>query len=133
MERLARDLQMTKKKAGRPPAIKSPDELEKAINEYQTQCDEKEDPFTLIGLSCFMGINRCTLREYKENPIFSATYKKAETIAEEHLVRSALTGKYNAAVSIFLLKNNHKYVDKQEIESDNNHTITVMRKTITKL
>jgi hypothetical protein len=117
--------------AGRPPALTEPNELDEAIENYQLHCEETKDPFTLIGLACFMGINRSTLREYNKKTEFSATYKKAVTIAEEHLVSKALKGEYNAAVSIFLLKNNHKYTDKpqEEKEERKRKRVTIARRS----
>jgi hypothetical protein len=100
--------------AGRPPVLTEPNELDEAIENYQLHCEEKKEPFLIIGLACFMGINKDTLIEYGKKPEFSVSYKKAMTIAEEHLVRKALNGEYNAAVSIFLMKNNHKYTDKPQ-------------------
>lgn len=107
---------MEKKKGGRPPAIKSTNELEKAIDEYQIYCEEKQEPFTLIGLAVFMGIDRDTLKEYAKKDEFSATYKKAKSLAERALVNGAMTNKYNPTVSIFLLKNNHGYKDVKAVE-----------------
>jgi len=102
--------------AGRPPAIKSPLELDAAIDDYYLKCQESEEPFTIIGLAVHMGISKDTIIEYGKNPEFSDSYKKAMALAEKSLVHNALTGGYNPTVSIFLLKNNHGYKDKQEIE-----------------
>ena len=103
-------------KIGRPPAIKSPDDLDKAINEYFAQCYADDDIFTIIGLCVYMGVSKDTMNVYSKMPEFSDSYKKAMSLAEKALVNGSLTGKYNAAVSIFMLKNNYGYKDKQETE-----------------
>jgi len=110
--------------AGRPPAIKSPLELDAAIDDYYLKCQESEEPFTIIGLAVHMGISKDTIIEYGKNPEFSDSYKKAMALAEKSLVHNALTGGYNPTVSIFLLKNNHGYRDKQEIASTIEATMT---------
>lgn len=116
-----------KKSVGRPKAFNSPDELDKLIDKYKIHCEETNDIFTLIGLCVFIGINKDTLTEYSKMDGYSVTHKKALSLAEQALVNGSLTGKYNAAVSIFMLKNNHGYKDKQETEHsgqvDNLYTI----------
>jgi len=100
----------------RPRKIESPEDLEKAIEEYETYCEEKNEPFTIVGLAVYMGVIKETLINYSKDEEFFDSYKKALNIAENHLVKFSLTGKYNPTVSIFMLKNNHGYKDKQEIE-----------------
>ena len=104
------------KKNGRPKIFNKPEELDAYIDAYNKYCEEKEEVFTAIGLCCFIGINKDTFTEYQKDPNFSVTIKKAQTLAERALVTGSLMGKYNPSVSIFLLKNNHGYKDKQEQE-----------------
>ena len=103
--------------AGRPNKISSPEELYLAIEEYKKYCDKNKEPFTIVGLALHMDIRKETLIEYSKKEGFSNPYKKAMNIAENHLVKYSLTGKYNPTVSIFMLKNNHGYKDKQEIDN----------------
>lgn len=111
--------------AGRPKAIKTPKELDDAIEAYAKHCEETEEAFTIIGLSVFMGVARDTLIEYSKTPEYSDSYKKAMTFAEHSLVKNSLGGKYNPTVSIFLLKNNHGYVDKQEVKQDIDANVSI--------
>jgi len=102
--------------AGRPRIFNDVSEFDAKIDEYYLQCVEKEEAFTIIGLAIYMGIAKDTIIEYGKMPQFSDSYKKALALAEGSLVHGALHGKYNPTISIFLLKNNHGYKDKQEYE-----------------
>ena len=104
-------------KTGRPPIFKDSKELDKKIEEYKKQCDEKQSPFTIIGLACFIGIAKDTIIEYGKKDGFSDSYKKALAFAERSLVDNGLNGSYNPTLTIFLLKNNHNYKDKHEVDS----------------
>ena len=103
--------------AGRPKKIESPQDMIDAIDAYEKYCDEEQEPFTIVGLSVYMDVCKDTLIEYGKKEEFSDSYKKAMRIAENHLVKYSLTGKYNPTVSIFMLKNNHGYTDKKEIDN----------------
>lgn len=98
----------------RPSTYKSEEEFEDKMEEYKEYCEEKAEPFTMIGLASFMGVHRDTLNEYGKK--FPDTYKKGKSFAEKSLVNNALAGTYNPTISIFLLKNNHGYKDKHETE-----------------
>ena len=54
--------------------------------------------------------------KFKDNETVFKSIKAVDTIFEDKLFRMALNGTYNATVSIFGLKNNHDWKDKQEIE-----------------
>lgn len=115
---MARTKTTKKSPGGRPRAMNSPTELDQAIVEYKQHCDDNEEIFTIIGLACHMGIHKDTLFEYAKMEKYSDSYKKALSYAENDLVKNSINGKYNSTVSIFLLKNNHGYTDKQEIKQD---------------
>lgn len=100
----------------RPMKYKTTEEFDSKVKSYIEECEETGKPFTITGLALHMEIHKDTLIEYGKMDLFSDSYKKAKSIAENHLVNNALTGTYNSTVSIFLLKNNHNYTDKQEIE-----------------
>jgi len=51
-------------------------------------------------------------------PSFSTLVKKAKGIQEIKLIKWANLGKLNPAITIFCLKNNHGYRDKQDITTD---------------
>lgn len=52
---------------------------------------------------------------------FSDTIKKIEFELENRLVKIGLRGQANATMVIFMLKNNYKWVDKQEFEGKIQH------------
>jgi len=54
---------------------------------------------------------------FKDNEEFSDTIKKIESELENRLVKLGLKGTANTTMVIFMLKNNYKWVDKQETES----------------
>lgn len=109
------------KKVGRPRKIESPEDMQKAVDEYFSVCEErrKENPLsappTVSGMCYFLGFeDRHALQEYAKRPEFSATVKRAklrlENILEEHLFGNSVTG------VIFNLKNNYGWKDKHEQE-----------------
>lgn len=51
-----------------------------------------------------------------KKPLFSGTYKKVKVLQKRYLQRNGLTGKTNAAVSIFLLKVNHGLVETTKVD-----------------
>lgn len=113
----------------KPKIFNTPSDFDKAIEKYKTYCEENKKPFTMIGFAAFMQVDKDTIMEYgrENNKEFSVSYKKALALAENSLVENALLGEYNPTISIFLLKNNHKYKDKTEVESDNTHKIVIER------
>ena len=57
--------------------------------------------------------------------ILSDTRKKIKEIFEHRIVSGAMKNKYNPTFSIFNLKNNYGWKDKQEVESKNEDNITI--------
>lgn len=80
---------------------------------------------TKAGFACEIGVHRDTLHEWanatlddnktKKHPDFSDAYNMAELYQENILVQNGLTGRYNAAFTIFAAKNIIGYRDKQEV------------------
>ena len=122
--------------AGRPRKYKSVEEMQKAIDNYFMQCDIKELPYTIAGLALALGFeDRHALLYYMEytdedDIKFSATIKRAKTKIESNVVQNMLLGKYNPTGSIFSLKNNFNYKDKQEVENTGEQTLDVNIKVI---
>ena len=112
---------------GNTNALKYKDvkELEKAINDYFTKCDENEKPYTMSGLALSLGIDRTTLIRYGDRALFATLIKNAKQRVETQLEENALMGKANATFTIFNLKNNYDWKDKQEqeITSTNRYNI----------
>ncbi|MBC2478150.1 DNA-packaging protein, partial [Clostridium beijerinckii] len=105
-----------KKEVGRPRAFNSQEELEQKIMEYWQRCEQNNKPYTLSGLALWIGIDRRTLYNYSTRDEFFPTIKKAKDIVEASMEERALTGDNNVTFSIFALKNNFGWRDKQEIE-----------------
>ena len=106
--------------AGRPKLFKSKAELEKKIKSYfekeafVTFGDVEMYSPTISGLAYHLGMSTETLRMYGQSEEFSATIKRAKQKVEIHLEQRLAS---NAATgTIFNLKNNFGWKDKQEIE-----------------
>lgn len=116
---------------GRPRKYKGVEAMKKKIDEYFTEANE---PYTVTGLGLHLDLTTEGLREYEAREEYSATIKKAKMQIEDNLNKLALTGKLNPTVTIFNLKNNFGWKDKQEISADvnnnNNGEIAVNIKVI---
>lgn len=117
-----------KKAIGRPRIFNSQEELEQKIMEYWRRCEQNNKPYTLSGLALWIGVDRKTLYNYSEKDEFFPTIKKAKDIVEASMEERALTGENNVTFSIFALKNNFAWRDKQEIEhsGETNMNVTTM-------
>ena len=113
----------------RPRKYQTNKELENKINKYFQMCDESKEtiktektikiiykPYTVSGLCLYLDITRETLCQYEKMDIFSDTVKKAKTKIENWIEEHSLSGDLHPVVSIFNLKNNFGWKDKQEIE-----------------
>ena len=123
---------------GRPLKFASVEELENRIQEYFAYCDSRivkqltksgdivdvnvKRPYTLSGLAVFLDCNRQTLLNYSKDEKFFGTIararEKCENFAEEQLYEG------NDRGAKFCLLNGYGWVDKQEISSTVNATIT---------
>lgn len=123
---------MAKNKGGRPLKFKTPEELEKRIEEYYKWAEYNNKHITVTGLAWFLDIDRQTLLNY-ENSLendwlksvpddvkvgFVGTIKKAKKRIEMEY-EEGLFNKNSAVGAIFTLKNNYGWVDKQEVEQTN--------------
>lgn len=115
----------------RPLKFKTPEELEKRIEEYFEYAKDNKEVPTVSGLAWFLGTNRQTLLNYQEENEnlfksisddvkvkFFDTIKRAKARIESGY-EQALFNKNSAVGAIFTLKNNYKWVDKQEVEQTN--------------
>jgi hypothetical protein len=93
-------------------------QIDKYFEEYKKDCETNEKPSTIQGFESYICAKRLRKKftEYENDPKYSATIKKIKKYFESDLVNNALKGKYNASVSIFLMKNNYGYKDSQEIK-----------------
>jgi hypothetical protein len=115
------------KKAGRKKKIVDYEELEDKINEYFEWCDKQKEviktdkgvkvihkPYTISGLCVCLDIDKSTLLRWENEEQFCNTIKKAKMRIENWIEEKSLTGELNPTVSIFNLKNNFKWRDKDE-------------------
>ena len=98
---------------------KNIEDLQKGIDKYFQECDEKEKPYTMSGLAESLEIDRTTLINYGKRDLFSTLIKKAKQKVERQLEENALMNKANATFTIFNLKNNYGWKDQVEVKNDN--------------
>lgn len=118
--------------AGRPLKFKDIEGLQKEINKYFDDCDNRQRkevtkngdviyvpaprPYTVTGLALALETNRETLINYENRDEFFDTIKNAKLKCENFAEESLWTEKIAAGV-IFNLKNNYGWKDKVEVEN----------------
>lgn len=105
---------------------KTQEELQKGIDKYFKDCDKDEKPYTMSGLAYSLGIDRVTLINYGKRDLFFTQIKNAKAKVQAQLEENALMGKGNAVFTIFNLKNNYGWTEKQEIEANTKNKITIV-------
>ena len=115
---------MEKNKGGRPLKFKSVKDLEEKIEKYFENNENR--PFTITSLAVWLDCDRKTLTNYEEKDKFFPTIKKAKTRIEADIERGALLGQYNPTFSIFNMKNNFGWQDKQEIDTTSTNRINIV-------
>lgn len=111
--------------AGRPPKYKTPEEMQKLIDDYfdnpptkDVLIGDKLRPIpclTITGLCLHIGFSsRNQFYEYEKNAEFKDTIKKARLRIENDYEMGLKTGQNNSG-NIFALKN-FGWKDKQEVE-----------------
>ena len=103
----------------RPKLYDSVEKLQKDIDDYFKMCDKKEKPYTMSGLALALDMSRQSLINYSKDEEFFDTIKKAKQRVETQLEENALFNKANPTYTIFNLKNNFNWKDKQEHEISN--------------
>lgn len=119
-------------KGGRPFKFADPDKLDSQIEDFFIWCKENNKIPTVTGLAVHLDTDRHTLLNY-ENSLDDPTYDNLNYDVKVRLITSikrakqrveseyeqALFNKNSAVGAIFTLKNNYKWVDKQEVEQTN--------------
>lgn len=105
---------------------KTQEELQKGIDKYFKDCDKNEKPYTMSGLAYSLGIDRVTLINYGKRDLFFTQIKDAKAKVQTQLEENALMGKGNAVFTIFNLKNNYGWTEKQEIEANTKNKVTII-------
>ncbi|EPD9183253.1 terminase small subunit [Campylobacter jejuni] len=108
--------------------------IESYFNERVVLKETKESiifaPKTKVGLAVYLGITIQTLGEWEKDKDFGEIISQAKQKCEMDILNHSLIGTYTPSVSMFLLKNQHGYVDKQEVVSDNIQKIEIIRSEI---
>ncbi|ELD5362061.1 hypothetical protein Q4Y49_001156 [Campylobacter coli] len=108
--------------------------IESYFNERVVLKETKESiifaPKTKVGLAVYLGITMQTLGEWEKDKDFGEIVSQAKQKCEMDILNHSLIGTYTPSVSMFLLKNQHGYVDKQEVVSDNIQKIEIIRSEI---
>ncbi|EAH5047110.1 hypothetical protein LCI82_000969 [Campylobacter coli] len=108
--------------------------IESYFNERVVLKETKESvifaPKTKVGLAVYLGITMQTLNEWEKDKDFGEIVANAKQRCEMDILNHSLIGTYTPSVSMFLLKNQHGYVDKQEVVSDNVQKIEIIRSEI---
>ncbi|EOH1974445.1 terminase small subunit [Campylobacter jejuni] len=108
--------------------------IESYFNERVVLKETKESvifaPKTKVGLAVYLGITIQTLNEWEKDKDFGEIVSQAKQKCEMDILNHSLIGTYTPSVSMFLLKNQHGYVDKQEVFSDNVQKIEIIRSEI---
>ncbi|EDP4765711.1 hypothetical protein FW703_09740, partial [Campylobacter jejuni] len=93
--------------------------IESYFNERVVLKETKESiifaPKTKVGLAVHLGISMQTLNEWEKDKDFGEIVANAKQRCEMDILNHSLIGTYTPSVSMFLLKNQHGYVDKQEV------------------
>lgn len=107
-----------KDKLGRGRPTKYDETIQKKADIYYDMCLEGSEILPSIeGLSLYININRDTIYEWiKIHPIFSDTYKKIMELQKKIIQEKGITGIFNPAVSIFMLKANHGMIETSRTE-----------------
>lgn len=96
---------------------KNAEEMKLIIDEYFDMCNNNRRPYTVSGLARHLGLTRKTLLEYqkKYGGEYAVIIEDAKTRIEE-FVEACLFKSGIATGTIFNLKNNFGWSDKQEVE-----------------
>lgn len=122
------------KYTGRPPKYETPEEMQKIIKEYFEEC-KSEGKYPTVSMMAFrLGMSRKALLEYEtsvENDEHLKQLDKSVKVGFRNTIKAAkqyIEGCYedklinspNSPIgTIFTLKNNYNWKDKQEIEQTN--------------
>lgn len=90
------------------------EELELAFNDYKVLMIQEKRPFTKSWFNVYLWVDKNYLSELPSQ--YSGTYRRITHEIENHLEEWLLTNKYSSTWTIFNLKNNYWWSDKQEIE-----------------
>jgi hypothetical protein len=100
------------------PNFASPEIFKAACNKFFLQCDQNKKTYTIGKLCCFLGLDRTTFNDlYNKDTEFSQPIKWAREMCEADQEAKLVDKETFCNGLIFALKNNHKWVDKTEVDS----------------
>jgi hypothetical protein len=128
-----------KRKPGRPRKVDSVKELQKKIDAYFYDCDNRMSqvydkksgsilefknpiPYTIEGLCEALEMDRDTLLNYGKKEGYEdyfGTIKRAKLKVQRNKLERGLEGLSNPTLTIFDLKNNHGYRDESQVDHTN--------------
>jgi len=104
-----------KHKVGRPLKFANSEDMQTKIDAYFEDCNKNQIPYTITGLSLALDCDRVTLLNYSKKEEFFSTIKRAKLMVE-HALELMLLQSSHAGGTIFNLKNNFGWKDKQEVD-----------------
>lgn len=116
----------------KPPKYENAKQMQKVIDKYFKECEENQENPSVCGLAFALGLSRQGLLNYEdslingrlvsiddtEKALIVDTIKRAKSFVEM-CYEQRLFANGNPAGTIFTLKNNYNWVDKQEVEQTN--------------
>lgn len=110
---------------GRPPIIKSADELQRKFRDYIKKCEDNGDYPNISGFCWDIGVYRDYLvsLEADKPKEYSNTIRAIRDFFANYTINHGQKSEKNQALNIFLLKN-YGYQDKHEIEHSGSVSLT---------
>lgn len=132
---------------GKPPKYDSPEVFAAQCELYFAMCDahtiekvtkdkkltiKQPLPYTIIGLAQFLNLTREGLRFYGLKPDFADIVKSAKERCELNLVNRCILNRAETTGAIFVLKCNHRYVEKSQVDNiSSDHSMTPKNNELT--
>lgn len=120
------------KKGSRPPKYASAEELEKAVDDYFASHTTKDNIPKWPQMLNELNVSDSTLLRYRTDEKYiklgyADVIKKAERMFSDTLMQLAVDHPNLQSLVIFLLKQPHNggYTDKQQVDSNNKHSIEI--------
>jgi len=113
---------------GRPKVFKTPQDLEKELQDYFEWCIENKEVLTITGVCLYLNVSRATFHRWmdgdidKEGEVFSTIISRAMAVIENAYEKKLDTFTFGGA--IFALKNINKDYWKDKTEQEVKSTIT---------
>lgn len=122
-----------KNPVGQPLKFKTPEDLQKKVDEYFAHCDNRvkevynkelgdhilvsnPEPYTMSGLGVWLDVDRQTILNYAAKDQYFDTIKKARAKVEADVERRMSDKETFTPGLIFNAKNNFGWVDKAEVD-----------------